>query len=332
MTTRISVEEILQLARKALRKHGISASEANVIVEHLLDGELSGRTAHGFLMISDIIKAAEQVKTPRDIKVQIDTPSSCLLDGNNHQGIVVALQGTCTAIEKAKRNEIAVVGGRNYVGPTGAIGYYGRKIADAGLIGIMTASSEEAVAPWGGSEKMLGTNPLCISIPTLVDPIVVDFATSNWSYGDIFLAMLNGKSIPEGVILDSSGNPSTNPRDVVDGSQLPFGAHKGYALDLALEILAGPFVGAMAGVKRGSGTHGFTIMVLAPDLFVPKDNFVKHTSALVNEVKNSRKRPGVKEIYYPGEKSHRRRIHNRHVEYIELSDQIFENMNMLAQK
>lgn len=326
----VDVSEIIALASKALLRNGICQEDVTAIINHLLDGETSGHSSHGFFRIPGIVSAAKKVNETYDICVEQETSNSALLNGGNRQGLVVALKGMEIAINKAKGNRMAIVGGHKYVGTTGSMGYYTRQIADQGLIGFMVAGSAEGVSPWGSREMILGTNPISIGIPRKADPIVVDLATAKWSYGDLSLAMIEGRSIPEGIVLDKDGNPSTDPHDADYGSQLPMGDHKGYALGLAIEILAGPFVGAKAGVKAVTGSDGFTIMAVSPDLFVPKDIFESQVDALIDEIKNSKKRPGVMEIYYPGERSHLKRMQNQGQSQIEMLKEVFDSVKAIA--
>lgn len=327
----VRVDDIVDMATKALRKSGISKEDTSIIVDHLLDGELSGHASHGFFRIPGIVGAARKAGHAYEITIEKETPFSALLDGGNRQGLVVANKGTEIAIKKAKENNIAIVGGYNYVGTTGAMGYFSRKIANEGLIGLMICVSAEGVSPWGGAEMLLGTNPICISIPSADGPMIADLATAKWSYGDLKLAMMEGRSIPEGIVLDKDGNSSADPHDADNGSQLPMAEHKGYALGLAVEILAGPFVGAKAGVKAVPGSDGFTILALAPDIFVPEEQFLSQVSSLFHEIKTSRRRPGVDEIYIPGERSERTRLKNRRAEYIEMVDSVIKNVKALAE-
>lgn len=330
-TRKIKIHEITELATKALLGSGLSQDDTMIVLEHLLDGELSGHPSHGFFRIPGIVRAAKKVGRPGEISVEQETPFSALLNGGNRQGLVIALKGTELAIDKAQKAKFALVGGYNYVGTTGAMGYYTRKIANEGLIGIMICVSAEGVSPWGGAEMILGTNPISVSIPTEGAPIVADMATAAWSYGDLSLAMIEGRSIPEGIVLDKNGNPSTDPHDADNGSQLPMAQQKGYCLGLAVEILAGPFVRAKAGVKAVPGSDGFTILALAPGVFTPPDRFRSQVSALIDEIKNSQRRPGVDEIFYPGERSQRTRLKNKQSEYIEMVDEVIERVKALAE-
>lgn len=330
LRTEVKIADIIDLSLRALKKAGVSNADAQIIVDHLLDGELAGHSSHGFFRIAGIIRSVKQSDPPSEIAHEKQAANSLLLNGNNRPGLVVALYATNTAVSMAKRTGIAVVGGYNYAGTTGSMGYFTRKLADNDVLGFMTATSGEGVSPWGGIEMILGTNPISISIPSQADPIVADLATSKMSYGDLALAMMSGEKIPEGVVIDNKGNPSTDPHDADNGSQLPFGEHKGFALGLCFELLAGPFVKAKAGVNAVRGSHGFLILALKADLFNDVENMKNGTSRLIEEVKGATLRPGFTEILYPGERSQRKRIENMKVKHITIYTKILRDIEELA--
>jgi len=225
------------------------------------------------------------------------------VNGGNHLGLVVA-QKTCDSIIKcSSKNPICLVAATNYLGTTGAMGYYARQIANEGLICIVFCNSEYAVAPWGGKDPILGTNPIAFGIPTNSKPIVVDFATSAKTYGELMLAAESSKKIREGIVLDKDGNPSTDPNDANNGCQLPMAEHKGYGLGLVIEILSGIFIGAKAGKDAVKGSDGFVIISFKPDIFVTKSAFHQNIQLLINEIINSSVAPGFKNIRIPGESS-----------------------------
>ena len=331
LKTRIAREDLVELTHAALKSAGISEEDRAIIVEHVLDGELGGHASHGFFRIPGLIRAARQAGAPGDIRLEQDATESALLDGAKHAGLVVALRGVETAVAKAQSARIVAVGGYNYTGTTGAMGYFTRRLAEHDLIGIMLASSGSGVAPWGGREKILGTNPISIGIPTEREPIVADLSTSKMAYGEIALAMLAGTQIPENAVLDKDGNPSTSPTDAHDGSQLTFGDHKGFALSLCFELLAGPLVRAKAGMNAVPGSDGFLILAIRPDIFVSLAQFKANASSLLHEVKNSALRPGFEEILIPGERSHRKRMENVDAAFIEIHTQILDDIRLLAQ-
>jgi L-2-hydroxycarboxylate dehydrogenase (NAD+) len=331
LKTRVATEEIVALTRTALQKAGASEEDSTIIIDHVLDGETGGHASHGFFRIPGIVNALRKAGAPNSIGYEDESAEAVLLDGGKHAGLVVALHGVETAIRKAHTSRIVAVGGTNYAGTTGAMGYFTRRLAENDLIGIMLASSGSGVAPWGSREKILGTNPISISIPTAGDPIVADLSTSKMAYGDIALAMIAGTPLPANAVMDKDGNPSTNPTDAHDGSQLTFGDHKGFALSLCFELLAGPLVRAKAGKLAVKGSDGFLILAIRPDIFVSLEQFKANASSLLHEVKNAALRPGFEEILIPGERSQRKRQENRDAAYIDVYTKILDDIRLLAQ-
>lgn len=330
MATIIPINEVSTLAAQVLLNCGLPQEDVYIIVAHLLDGELAGHASHGFYRIPGIVSAVRNAGPSGEISIEVDEPAYGLLNGANRQGLVVGIRGVETLLEKVRSTKLALVGAYNYVGTTGSMGYFTRRIADAGFLGLMVAGSEAAVAPWGGTEMIIGTNPISIGIPTQGDPIVVDLATSARSYGDLALAMKEGLRIPEGIVLDANGNPSTDPNDADTGSTLPMAGHKGYALGLAFEILAGPLVKAKAGAKAVPGSDGFMMLAIDPTLFITAEKFRSDVSNLVAEIKNSKLRPGFDEINYPGERSHIQRLKALQEGRIAINDRVLEDLRILV--
>ena len=332
MTSRIKVSDLVELASSVLRSYGLEENETSIVLSHLLQSELSGRSSHGFYRLPGIIRILQKNgASASDILCENETVTSVLLNGGGRLGLVVAQKAIETGIQKAQISKISVVGAYNYVGTTGTMGYYNRQIADNNLIGLVFCNSEYAVAPWGGKQAILGTNPISIGIPTEHEPIVIDLATSAWSYGDLAIAMRENRTIPEGVVLDKDGYPSTDPHDADDGVQLPMAGYKGYALGLAIELLAGPFVRAKAGRKAVMGSDGFTAIILSPELFTSLGEFRSQTDLLVSELKNSPRAPGFAEIYVPGERSFHTYQNNQGLEFVDIPDSVLADLEALRQ-
>ena len=153
------------------------------------------------------------------------------------------------------------------------------------MIGFMTVNCDPVVAPFGGRSPVLGTNPLSFAIPTGSEkPILIDYATAVVSEGKVREALLKGDTIPEGWILDSSGRPTTNPQDLykpplpplqteILGALLPFGGHKGYGLNLLVDIFSGALTGAGCDGEVTKG-NGVFLMVINPEGFISKKHFI----------------------------------------------------------
>src|SRR5262252_9739220 len=109
------------------------------------------------------------------------------------------------------------------------------------MVGIYSAvSASTFMAPWGGAEPLLGTNPIAVAIPAGEEaPVVLDIATSVASFGTVRDHALQGKPIPEGWVIDRAGHPITDPGRATEGTLLPIGGHKGSGLALVIGLLAG---------------------------------------------------------------------------------------------
>jgi L-2-hydroxycarboxylate dehydrogenase (NAD+) len=324
----ISIKEIRTLAEEVIMQRGLSRDETSQILDHLVEAELTGRQGHGFIRVMRLCRKLQE-DSLQDIKVTKDTPVSALLDGGNRPGVVVATKATDIAIEKAKNNHVGIVGGYN----TDAIyvaGFYVRKIAKEGLVGVLTCNSVAAVAPWGSIDSIMGTNPLAIAVPTSGEPIVLDFSTSKANYGDVLVAAKKGEKVPNGILIDKNGNPTNDPNDLeAGGVLLPIAGYKGSGLSFMLEILAGPMINAKGGNKAVSGSWGFLVMAIDPKIFASKEELDDRIDRLVREVKASRRATNVDEILLPGERSNRMRQNRLSKDTLSIPDQIVKDIRAL---
>ena len=195
----------------------------------------------------------------------------------------------------------------------GRLADYPLMAARAGFIGLMMADSGQspkAVAPFGGREARLGTNPICIAFPSdLPGPIFIDMATSAVAAGKLNLARAQGKPIPLGWLLDRDGKPTTNPNAQLEGGvMLPLGGpegHKGYGLSFAVETLASVLPVLGFGVDpKGRHNDGTFMLVVDPRAFSPTD-FKVEVEAFVRYLKATPPAEGFEEVLYPGEIEYR---------------------------
>jgi len=299
----VKIDTLRQLCIRPLISAGLSKLDANAVFCHLLEEELLGKHSHGFIRMPSILKAVQSFTGESKVVAEETATFASRMIFHNTLGLVAASKVTERTIEIAKTNGISMVAGIGYTGTTGALGYYGRMIAAQNLIGVICCSSEYAVAPWGGKDAILGTNPIAIAITNGDSPIISDFATAAMTYGDLMLAVKEKRKVPYGVVLDSNGNPSHNPEDANNGSQLPMAQHKGYALGLAVEVLAGLFIGAKAGKEAVRGSDGILMIAFKPELFIPEEEYRSHLNALITEIKSSSLAQNSKGIRIPGENS-----------------------------
>lgn len=300
---KVEINKLKELSLKLLIRNGISEEDAEIVINHLLDEELLGKHSHGFIRMPAIIKTLKMFNGKNTLIIEQSSEFALRIITDNTIGLVAAYKATEHAISTAREKGFAIVSAIGYKGTTGALGYYGRMIANEGLIGIISCSSEYAVAPWGGKEAILGTNPIAIAIPNKDEPIISDFSTAAMTYGDLMLAVKEGREVPFGIVLNEQGKPSHDPDDANNGCQLPMAEHKGYALGLAVEVLAGLFIGAKAGKEAVKGSDGILMLAFKPNLFVSQEQYLDNLVCLIKEIKNSALAYESSEIRLPGENS-----------------------------
>lgn len=291
------------VARRALEARlieaGYTLSDAQVLARHLLQAELFQVRSHGIRRLAGIIANAATAATA--IPAVSNSRGGLEYAANGQQGIVAMQAASRAALSRAKVEGVVVVAVKGFTGTTGELGSYTRWLAAQGVAAIAVCSSEYAVAPFGSSRAILGTNPIAIGFPTDDRPFSADVATAAWSYGRIKEVERAGGELPLGVVLDASGLDSTDPKDADNGSQLPMAGHKGYALGLAIELLAGPLIGAKAGRDAVPGGDGALLIVIDAALFREESEVVQDAASLLTEIRNAPLRPGSAGIHIPGE-------------------------------
>ncbi|GAA5819328.1 MAG: putative malate dehydrogenase [Methanobrevibacter sp. CfCl-M3] len=291
---KISAENEKKLLLIMLDKLGVNKEDAEIVAEATVDADLKGFTSHGLGRFHNYITGINlgNINPNQGITIEKETEAMALVNGNNNFGQVVAYKSMEIAIEKAKNVGIAAVGTKNS-NHFGVTGFYSDLAIKNGVVGIVIANTEPAIAPLGGKEPIIGTNPIAVGIPG-DDYISVDMATSATARGKLLEASRKKEKISEGLALDSEGKPTTDPDEALKGSILPFGAHKGYSLAFIIEILAGPLVGASYG-KQVTGTasckknctKGDLFVAIDPDKFVGISEFRKETGKFVSEIRTS---------------------------------------------
>lgn len=302
-TTRFSVSEGKQLAVSKLLKNGVPEADAIVIANHLLRAECRGYRAHGLRRLPAIVQAVKSVRTPGVRMLHPGLGGFCFLDGAKTTGIASVHEVLRHATEQARQSGAVVATACNYVGTTGCLGIYGAELAERGFISILACSTAHAVAPHGTAAPILGTNPIAISVPTHDYPFVADLSTAAWSYGALREAMLAQEQVPPGVVQTIDGQPSTDPHDADNGSQLPMAGHKGYALGLAIELLCGPLLGGKAGKDAVAGSNGFFGVVLRSDVVREFDTVAQDVRKLFAEIEQAPLAAKSEGVRIPGKKA-----------------------------
>jgi LDH2 family malate/lactate/ureidoglycolate dehydrogenase len=283
----------------------LDESGADELAGLLVDSELRGHRDHGVVALGLLMRLyREGTLNPRpDVRVVSETDGALLLDGDRGCGPGPPMRAMEWCIERAReRRGMAVAAVRNWQLLVAAP--YVRRAAEAGLIGFACANYDvPLVAPPGGSTPVFGTNPLAYGAPAQT-PVVFDIATSVVAMQKVRVAAEDGTPMPEGLIFDKLGLPTTDATAFFDGGSLaPLGSphvpHKGFGLAL--------FVEALGGVLSGSeNAAGIVLWALDPEAFMPRTEFTARMDALVDRIRHGDKAPGVDELVVPGERGARR--------------------------
>jgi LDH2 family malate/lactate/ureidoglycolate dehydrogenase len=326
----IKIDDLRQLCVKALLKTGITEDHARIVTDHYLENELSGKTSHGMVRVIQIIGAIKDVGVPsQEPEITTDQGNMAVIDGHTNLGPVVGKMVTEQSIKRAKEHGLSLVAMNNYYGNTGSMAYYMRRLADEGLIGLMSCSSECMVAAPNGVERLLGTNPIGLCVPSEDgNHFIADFATSAIAFGKILAGMDKGESVPEGCIIDKDGNPSTSPKDAAsDGAILPLADYRGFALGLFVEMI-GMMVGGEVLHNETYGKDGLFIIAIEPTKMTP--NFVQRAKTILNQMRDSTPAPGHDNVSLPGDRSLAKLKNALESGTINIADKTLQKLEALA--
>jgi LDH2 family malate/lactate/ureidoglycolate dehydrogenase len=320
--SRIPAAKLAAFIARALTAAGLPAEDAEIVASLMAEADLRGSDTHGVIRLPLYLRRirAGGINVKPNIRVVSERPSAALVDGDNGMGHLVMRRATHLAIDKAKTTGIGWVGARmsNHAGPAAL---YATLPLQHDMIGLYFAvGSSNHLPPWGGSECLLGTNPMAVAVPAGDEaPIVLDMSPTVAAFGKVRLAAARGEQMPVGWMIDREGKPLTDPKRADEGYLLPIGDYKGAGLSLIIGILAGALNRAALGrevidfVKEaGTPTNtGHAIAAIAVDAFMPAADFKRAIDQVIRDIRASPRLPGVDRIYLPGEQSHAKLLDRR---------------------
>jgi L-2-hydroxycarboxylate dehydrogenase (NAD+) len=311
---RIKPEPLRAFVTRAFVAAGLPENDAAAIAGLMVEADLRGSDTHGVIRAPLYVKRVRggAINLRPNIRIVSEKPSSALVDGDNAVGHLVMRYATQVAIEKAKATGVGWVGARmsNHAGP--AFLYATMPLAHD-MIGLYLAvGSSNHLPPWGGSEMLLGTNPMAIAVPAGEEaPVVLDMAPTVTSFGKVRLKAQRNEPMPVGWMIGPDGKPLTDAKRADEGHLLPIGEYKGYGLAMMIGLLAGTLNRAAFGrevvdmVKDAKATTntGHAIVALSIDTFCPVREFKQAVDAVVRDMRGSQRLPGVERIFVPGEQA-----------------------------
>lgn len=308
----VSHQELLRFINEVLEKKAVPKRQAKLISETLVAANLRGVDTHGIIRLPIYLKRIDEgsLRSKAHVTVIRETSTIAILDGHQSFGQVTGYRAMTLAIEKAMNRGVGVVGVSNSE-HFGTAAFFAMMALKKNMIGISMTNTAPIMSPAGGSEKLIGNNPIAFAIPAGKEfPVVLDISMSVAALGKIILASQKGKKVPSGWGKDKAGNLTEDPTAILQGGSLvPMGDHKGYGLAVIFDILCGVLTGSgfttdVLSIYKDvdkPNRCGHFMMALKIKEFMPVSHFKKRMENMVKQIRGSVKAEGVERIYLPGE-------------------------------
>ncbi|MEO3990191.1 Ldh family oxidoreductase [Pseudocitrobacter cyperus] len=307
-TVYVSESDLKALALAKLTSAGLDETTAKQVTDVLVHADITGVHSHGVMRVEHYctrLKAGGLNKKAHFSIAQI-SPSAAVFDSDDGMGHSALIGATEHAIKLAKETGLGFVSVKN-TSHCGALSYFAEMATSQGMIAIVMTQTDTCVAPHGGAERFLGTNPIAFGFPAANgSPMIVDMATSATAFGKILHAKETGKPIGEGLALDKAGHITTDPHKIEN--LLPFGAHKGSGIALAIDALTGVLAGAnfsnhivkMYGDYEKMRKLASLVMVIDPNKF-GNALFAETITQMLTELRAVKPVPGVEKVLAPND-------------------------------
>jgi uncharacterized oxidoreductase len=304
---------LVTLVAAIMRGVGCNADEAQTVAKRLVDANCVGHESHGVIRVAKYLQWVRDgtLRPNQAPTIVVETEALAIVDGNRGFGQVIGELATGLGMAKAQRLGIAMIGLRN-CGHLGRVGDWAEMAAAEGLVSLhfLNTSGAQRVAPYGGSDRRLSTNPLCIGVPVDgADPVILDVTTSTVAEGKLMVARNKGERVPEGWIIDREGKPTTDPNAFYDGGALlTIGGHKGSGLSIVVDLLAGAVsTGRSSDPDDPILRNNMLSIYIAPRLYAPDGVVVSEARRFVDWVKASPPIKPGEPVLVPGDVERRMR-------------------------
>ena len=329
----VTEPELTRLVERVLTRHGMAQRIASIIARTCVAAERDGVASHGLFRVVGYVSTLKSGWVDGNAVPVLDentAPSVVRVDARNGFAQPALELAKQPAIDKARTTGICTVAIRDSH-HLAALWPDVEMFAREGLIALAFVSSVRRVVPWGGRKPVYGTNPMAFAVPRENgDPLVFDQASSVMAYGDVRIAAEAGHELPVGVGVDRNGQPTANPRAIIDGGALlPFGGHKGSSIAMMIEVLAAALTGGNFSFESDLSHHpgaqtprtGELVLVVDPQR-TGAQNFARRIEDLVTELHAS----GQSRL--PGDRRYRNRAESN-AHGILVTDNMMQHLDAL---
>jgi LDH2 family malate/lactate/ureidoglycolate dehydrogenase len=316
----VKITTLKDFMERMLMKVGFDKPTAEIVADIHLESDLRGIPVQGFnhLVNTHLQKYMDGKADPLGKPVVIkEGPSFALIDGNSGPGPIAGLFACDVAVAKAKASGIAIIGINNSH-DLFQVGLYAERIARHDLIAMLFSDDDVPVVhPLGGTQPIIGSNPMAWAVPTSSDPFLTDFTPCSTLPTYVRYSRRYNTRMPEGLVTDAEGRPTTDPFEVAAGvshsletGAINPGGQKGFGMLLMIDFLSGALVGTDMGmdhIQKKHPTKGHLFIAIDPSMFGDINTFKSAVTARMDAIRSSKKCPGVDAIRMPGEGSFARR-------------------------
>lgn len=308
----LNYEQEHKLCRTLLRGCGMNEADADILADSVAYSDFTGIYSHGLSRFSNYLdRFANGAYNPNAVLSLINENGAVsAFDCDNGSGVVAVARVYERMKEKVRKCGIVIATGSR-ASNIGCGAFFGRKAAADGLIMLLCCNTTRCVAPFGGADSVLGTNPIIAAAPADKElPLLLDISTTNVAFGKVQAFAREGKELPAGWALDADGKPTTDAKSAK--TVLSIAGPKGYGLSVIVEMFSALLAQAGYGQAVGyasKGQHentGFSLILIDPSFFMPIEKFKADVDAYIRAIKAGKKAEGVSEILMPGELEMRR--------------------------
>ncbi|EJZ3460926.1 Ldh family oxidoreductase [Salmonella enterica subsp. enterica serovar Muenchen] len=307
-TILVKENELKTLAFNKLTQAGLDAQTAQQVADVLVHADITGVHSHGVIRVEHYCTRlnAGGLNPKATFSIEQISPSVAILDSDDGMGHCALIKATDHAISLARETGLGFVSVKN-TSHCGALSWFIEQATSQGMVAIAMTQTDTCVAPYGGAERFLGTNPIAFGFPVKDShPMIVDMATSAIAFGKILHAKETGKPIGHGLALGKEGHITTDPHKIEN--LLPFGGHKGSGIALAIDALTGVLMGANFSnhIVRMYGDYdkmrklASLVIVIDPQM-LGNPLFSSIMSTMVNELRAVKPMPGVDKVLAPND-------------------------------
>ena len=310
----MTADRLRRLTSAILKSGGSAAAEADLVADHLVQANLAGHDSHGVGMIPTYIRHLQMGLVVPNARVKLvrDDGPILMFDGGRGYGRTMAGQAMTEGIDRCRQTGVVVVTLAN-AHHIGRVGAYGELASGAGLVSlhfVNVADHRATVAPFRGTDARFVTNPVCIALPATErqPPLLLDMATSAVAMGKVRVARNEGHLVGEGILIDAAGRPTRDPNVMYTephGALLPFGGHKGYALAVVTELLAGGLSGGPTiqpgNPRLGGVVNNMTTILIDPARLAGVEWLRREIDGFVDYVKASPPADPAAPVLVPGD-------------------------------